>query len=365
MAKKNRFAARRRRLTRKFRRARIDALLVTKPQNIFYLSGFRGDDSALLVGRSRTVLITDSRYAEEAESVLSGVQLMVRRRGLMQTAAGAAVKADAPRLGVEAAMMTLGEHEELLRWARKTEIAPTRGLVEALRLRKDASEVAAIREAVRIAEAAFREVAAGLAPGQTEIEVARRLDGTMQDMGAEAPAFQTIVASGERSSLPHATPTTRRLRRGEPILFDWGARRRRYHSDLTRMVFWDRIPRFYKSVYSVVLEAQRRALARVKPGREAGKVDAAARAFLKAHRHGKHFGHGLGHGVGLEIHEGPTLAPSQDNPLRPGMVVTVEPGVYVPGSGGVRIEDLVLVTRTGRTTLTSLPKSQAAFVVQS
>ena len=365
MASSDRPLKRRKRLIRRFAAEEIDGLLVTGPRNVYYLSGFRGDDSALLVTPGETLLLTDSRYAEEAGNAIRGIALVVRTGSMMRAAAARARRAGVRRLGVEAKTMTLAEHEALREGARKLDVKPTQGLVERLRMIKDASEVAAIRRATGIAERAFRLTVGRLAPGQTEIAVARLLERTMQDLGADGPAFPTIVAAGERSSLPHAAATGRRIRSGEPILFDWGARCRMYHSDLTRMVFLDTIPRFCKGVYSFVLSAQRRALAHVRPGRRTGRIDAIARAYLKAHRHGKHFGHGLGHGVGLDVHEDPVLGPSRDTPLQPGMVITVEPGVYVPGRGGVRIEDLVLVTRKGHSILSTIPKSAEAFLVKS
>jgi len=242
-------------------------------------------------------------------------------------------------------------------------VMPSRGLVERLRVIKDGSELAAIEQAVAISEEAFRLTVARLAPGVTELEIARLLDRTMEELGADQPGFESIVAFGERPSLPHARPSQRKLKRGEAALFDWGARVQMYNADLTRMAFLDRIPPLYRRLHSVVLAAQRRAVRQVRAGRTAGAIDAVARNYLKAHRHGKHFGHSLGHGVGLDVHEAPTLARGQKTLLRPGMVITVEPGVYLPGAGGVRIEDMLRVTRNGHVSLTSLPRSLEAFLV--
>ena len=365
MARRDRFRARRRRLIRKFRADGVDALLVTAAPNVYYLSGFRGEDSALLVTREEARLLTDSRFAEQAGQETAGIDIVVRKKGMMATAADQARRLDIGRLGVEARVMTLAQRSLLVERGRRLEVKPTHGWVEDLRVVKDAAEVAAIRRAAAIAAEAFERVLAGLTPGRTEIEVARELDRAMEDLGAEGPAFPTIVAAGERTSLPHARPTGRRIRRGEPVLVDWGARYEMYHSDLTRVVFVDRISPFFQRLYGLVLAAQRRAAAQVRPGRKAGRIDGVARTYLKAHRHGKHFGHGLGHGVGLEVHEAPSLHPGQEARLRAGMVITVEPGVYVPGRGGIRIEDLLLVTRKGRSSLAEIPKSLNASQINA
>jgi Xaa-Pro aminopeptidase len=361
MKRSDRPAVRRAKLLRALKREKLDGLLVTNVHNVRYLTGFTGDDGILLVRPEETVLITDSRYAEQAEGEAPSVRLVVRRRGLMLTAGRLARREGIGRLGVEAREMPLASFDDLKANAGPVELRRTAGLVERLRAVKDATEIEAIRRAARIAEEAFEALVPQLRPGMTEMEAARRLDRGMEDRGAAGPAFPTIVAAGERSSLPHAPPTGRRLKRGEAVLFDWGARFGLYHSDLTRVLFLYRIPKLFRRLYPIVLEAQKRALGRLKAGRTAGAVDAAARDYLKSRRHRKHFGHSLGHGVGLEVHEAPSLAPGAETKLKAGMVVTVEPGVYLPGRGGVRIEDLVLVTRRGYESLTSTSKRLEAI----
>ena len=366
MSKADRPAVRRKNLVRRFRAEGIDGLLLTDCRNIFYLSGFRGDDSALLVTRDDAFLITDSRFEEEAAEMVRGIHLVVRKRhGLMRTCAETARKAGVGRLGVEAKDITLTQADELDKCRRKMGIHKTRDVVENLRLIKDASELAAIRKALKIAEEGFRLTLAAIGPGMSERDAALHLDRTMQDLGAQESAFPTICAAGSRASLPHAMPTTRKIRKGEPVLFDWGARCDMYHSDLTRLACWDRIPPTFSRIYGILLAAQRRAIAAVRPGRRAADVDESARASLRAHRFGKRFGHGLGHGVGLAIHEAPILGPKQDALLRPGMVMTIEPGVYFPGRGGVRIEDVVLVTHTGCKVLSSAPKTLTSCLVRA
>ena len=364
MANRDAHRSRRTRLIRLFRKGRVDGLLVNALPNVYYLSGFRGDDSMLLVTPAKTFLMTDSRYAEQAAQETRGIEIVVRKKGILKALSRPVRTMGVGRLGVEARAMTLAQADALREQLPKAELVHTSGLVERLRVVKDRAEVAAIRRAVAIAEEAFRLTVQKLRPKMTEREVALLLERTMEDLGADGPAFPSIVAAGERSSLPHARPTNRRIRRGEAVLFDWGARLDLYHSDLTRMVFLDRIPAFYRRLYDVVLGAQRRAIARLRAGLRTGGIDASARAYLKAHRHNKHFGHGLGHGVGLEIHEAPNLRAKGDERLRPGMVFTVEPGAYLPGRGGVRVEDMVLITRKGHAMLTSLPKSLDASLIK-
>ncbi len=364
MADTDRPRVRRNKLLRTFAREKIDGLLVTSPANVVYLSGFTGEDSALLLTPAETLLLTDSRFAEQAGQETRRIGIFVRKKGMMAAAARRARRAGVTRLGIEAGAVSMAQGEELRKELKSVEMHLTRGLVEKLRIIKDRTELAAIREATRIAEEAFRRTVAELKAGMTERETAAALERNMRELGADAPAFPTIVAAGERSSLPHARPTDRRIRHGEPVLFDWGARWRMYNSDLTRVVFVDRIPSFFEKIFMLTRVAQQRAVSRIRPGRKASTIDSAARTYLKAHRHGKHFGHGLGHGVGLEVHEAPGLRPRHEHILRAGTVLTVEPGIYVPGRGGVRIEDLILVTRKGHSLLSSLPRTPNAFLIR-
>jgi len=359
----DRIRLRQRRLLRLLARERADGILVTKPVNVTYLSGFTGEDSALLLAPGETILLTDPRFAEQAGQETQGIRIVVRRKGLMAAASQVVRRAGLGRLAVEASALSMADGEELRKRLRGCEMVLTRGLVERLRMIKDRRELTAIRRAIRIAEEAFRRTVRELRRGMTERQAAARLERHMLELGAEGPAFPTIVAAGERASLPHARPTDRPMRGGEAVLFDWGARWRMYHSDLTRMVLVDRIPAYSEKILLLTRAAQARAIAVVRPGRRASAVDSAARTYLKAHRHAKHFGHGLGHGVGLEVHEAPGIRPQSVETLRAGMVFTVEPGIYLPGRCGMRIEDVVLVTRKGHSLLSSLPRTP--FVVRS
>ena len=343
----------------------VDAFLVTGVHNLRYLTGFTGDDSALLATRDQAFFLTDGRYTEQAEHETTGIEILERKRGLMSLAARTSARLGVRRLGIEADHLSVASHTDLGCHAPGVEITPVRSVVEGIRQVKSAREVRLTAEAVRVAEMAFARVLPALRPGRTELELARMLEDAMRDLGAEGPSFPTIVAAAERSSLPHARPTTRRIRRGDAVLFDWGALRESYTSDLTRVVFVDTISPFFERIYGIVLHAQRRAIRRVQPGLTAETIDHAARDYLKSRRHGKHFNHGLGHGLGLEIHELPVINGRSKTILKPGMIFTVEPGVYLPGRGGVRIEDDVLVTRDGHHVLTSTPKSLRDMVVRT
>jgi Xaa-Pro aminopeptidase len=237
------------------------------------------------------------------------------------------------------------------------ELLPQADLVETLRLIKDDGELAEIREAIQQAERGFQLLKASLSPDMTEQQAANELERAMRHFGAKQAAFDTIVAVGPRAALPHAQPTSTRIGDAAFLLIDWGARNSAgYHSDLTRMVVTGTISPKLEKLYRVVLQAQRRGIEAVRPGVPGGEVDSAARDAIRQAGWGKNFGHGLGHGIGLEIHEGPRVSQNSRVELKPGMVVTVEPGIYLPGWGGIRIEDDVLVTRTGHEVLTSLPR---------
>ncbi len=354
-----------------FRARSVQAALITNPTNVRYLSGFTGDDSTLLVGPRGAQFITDFRYTEQAQAELRGarIEIVQRRKGMWDAVASAVRRLGAKAVAFEADDMTVQAHADL---AAKlggdgkqdaSPLRPARGLVSSLRERKDAGEIAAIRKALDIAEAAFREVKGKLRAGMTERDVAIELEFQMKRRGATAASFPIIVAGGPRGSFPHARPTDRKLRPAEPIVVDWGAVADFYCCDLTRTVFLGSIPRPWRTRYEFVLRAQMRGIKTIAAGVKAKLADRKARSFLTKHRLGKRFGHGLGHGVGMAIHEAPSLGSLSPAVLQPGMVVTVEPGVYLPGLGGIRIEDMVLVRRNGAEALSSLEKDLEAAVI--
>lgn len=344
--------------------ARVKALLVTRRQDVGYLTGFSGEDSWLALGRGWACLITDGRYAEQAGRECAGVEIHCRPEA-MPSAVGRVLKGrGVRRLGVQGDHITLEMKDRLAAVIGGRKIRALCGVLERLRAVKDAGELRAIRKAIRIGERAMRELIAGRARkliGRTERDVAAELDYRMRRLGADGPAFETIVAAGAHASRPHYRPGRARIRRGQAVLIDWGATVESYCGDLTRVLFTGRIPPKLTHIYEVVLRAQAAGIAAIAPGVACKSVCVAARAVVEAAGYGKCWLHGLGHGIGRAVHEAPALSCEAPGRLRKGMVVTVEPGIYVTGLGGVRIEDDVVVTSRGGLRLSSLPRTLAAM----
>lgn len=316
------------------------AALVTWPVNVRYLTGLASTNAAVLVtAAGEAVLATDSRYLETARTVCAGVEVIEDR-----DVAGVLLERvpDAARVAVEADHMSVGLFGRLA--AEHSGLTPVEGLVEEVRTVKDEGEIEALRRACAITDEAFSLVVERIAPGVTEREIARWLEAAMVDLGADKPAFDSIVASGPNGSIPHHAPSGRRVERGDLVTMDFGARYDGYHADMTRTVAVGPPAGWQRDLYDLVRQAQRAGRHAVRPGATAAEVDAAAREVIAGAGHGEHFGHGLGHGVGLEIHELPFLGPGRTGRLEDRVPITVEPGVYLPGRGGVRIED-TLVTR--------------------
>jgi len=335
---------------------KLDALLVSSVPNVSYLSGFTGDDSLALISPGRQHIVTDFRYAEQVEQQCPGWQLVVRKDDLWSAVSSEIEGNGVGRLGFESVHLSHRNHGRLAAAVEGVELVPLTGTVEKLREIKDAEEVEKIQAAVRCQEAAFNEVKAWLEPGVTEKEVAREIDDRMRRHGAERFAFETVVAAGERASLPHAQATERVVAKEDTLLIDWGARRFFYNSDLTRVLCLGSVNSKFERIYETVRHAQERALAVIRPGVRFSEVDEAARGYIRERGYGERFGHALGHGVGLEVHESPLVREKNEERLVPGMVFTVEPGIYIPGWGGVRIEDMVLVTARGVQVLSTCDK---------
>jgi Xaa-Pro aminopeptidase len=359
------FERRRGMLRREIHKARIEALLVTDPTNVTYLTGFTGDDSYLLVTRRDAVLLSDFRFIEQLQQECPGLDVSIRKLGteLHEAAADAIRACKARPVGVEAASITLDLFVRLTEALEGVEFVPTKRLVEHLREIKDRDEIAAIRRAVEIAQRAFAVIRACLRGEQTEKEIAYELENQIRRFGGSRCSFTPIVGVGPRGALPHAVLSDQRIGDSDFVLIDWGACESLYMSDLTRVLVTGRIPPKLEAVYQIVLRAQQAAIDAIRPGAVMQEVDAAARRVIEDAGYGKRFGHSLGHGIGLRVHELPRLAAKQQRKLKAGMVVTVEPGIYLPGWGGVRIEDDVLVTRTGHEVLSSVPREFADCVL--
>ncbi len=334
------------------RERRVGALAVTGPRNVRYLTGFTGTAGACLVTARAAVFITDFRYRAQAARQVDRAFRYAEHRNFLLGLAAEAKRLRLSGLAFEEEHLTYGACRRLRKTAKGTRILPVPALVEGLRLRKGPEEVRLLRRGARLNGEALAAAVETIRPGVREKEVALSLETLMRRLGASGASFDTIVASGPRSALPHGVASDRKLRRGDLVTIDFGAVVGGYHADTTRVFSLGKPSRKGRTVYDIVREAQAAAVEAVAPGVPCEDVDAAARAIIAREGYGEAFGHGTGHGVGLDIHEGPRLAPGSREPLQAGMVVTVEPGIYLPGWGGVRIEDMVLVTEKGREVLT-------------
>lgn len=346
-------------LRRRLTSEKLDALLVTDFTNVTYLTGFTGDDSYLLVTTDAPVLVTDPRYTTQLEGECPWLPLRVREPGerMWPTVAQVIGQDGVERLGVEADSLTIGGQANLAEALPGVSIEPADAFVESLRICKDKTEVEAIRVACDHARRAFEMVRAGWSERMTEREVARDLEYFARRVGARGLSFPAIIAAGPQAALPHATPTDIIVGNHPFTLIDWGVYTGLYASDLTRMVVTQKPTKQFVKVYETVLKAQLASIAAIRPGVTCEQIDAAGRKIIEKAGYGPKFGHGAGHGLGLQVHEAPRLGRNQKTELRAGMVVTVEPGIYLPGWGGVRIEDDVLVTASGHEVLSSVPKT--------
>jgi Xaa-Pro aminopeptidase len=350
------YGARQKRLADGFKKLEVDAVLVTHMPNVRYLTGFTGS-AGVFVAAQRPVFTTDGRYSEQATHQVERARVVVGKGSALASAVLEIKKARTRRLGIEAEHMTVATRRLLSReLGRSTKLIDTSNVVEKLRIVKDRDEIQLIRKAVNLGSELLPVVCKALKPGQSEFSAAAHLEFAARERGAEAMSFETIVAAGKRSALPHGVASAARLPRRGFVVLDYGVILNGYCSDMTRTVCIGRASSEQRRVYDAVLEAQLAAIAAVAPGRTAGEVDEAARSVLKRAGLGKYFIHSTGHGVGLEIHESPKMAARQTDLLQPGMVITIEPGVYIGGKFGVRIEDMVLVTERGSEVLTRAPK---------
>jgi Xaa-Pro aminopeptidase len=337
---------------------RLHALLVTHLPNIRYLCGFTGSAGVLVVTSRDKVLLTDGRYTEQAKQEVRGARVKIVKKSALSAAADWLQKHPRlTRIGIEAAHMTVADRAQLAKAiARRATLIAAPPIIEPLRMIKDTEEIAAIRAACHLGVRLFQTLTDALQPGVAESQAAGALEFAARQAGVEQMAFPTIVAGGERSALPHGRASSAPIPPQGFVVCDFGVILAGYCSDMTRTVHVGRLQAEAQSAYEAVREAQQAAIEAVKPGVTSGEVDHDARKLLYNRGLGKFFTHSTGHGLGLEIHEAPKIAAAQKEALRPGMVITIEPGVYLPGKWGVRIEDTVVVTETGCEILTPCPK---------
>ncbi len=347
------FSARQQALRSEMAARRIDSLVVSKPENIFYLTGFRGSAGVAVFTASDATLMVDPRYILQARDQAAGAKVVEVKNGLLKAAGRWVRKAAKKSTGFEDSHLTwhalqVLRHEGLsgARWQ------PTKGLIEDLRVVKDELEVEAVRKAGQVTAGALAEIMGSIRPGVSERDLAAELEYRMRRLGAEGAAFETIVASGARGALPHARPAAKMLNAGELVIFDLGAILSGYAADMTRTIYIGTPGRRVRALYAAVLEAQQAAIANLRAGVRLSRVDSAARSALARHGLEKFFTHSTGHGVGIEIHEKPRLGKGEKKRLVAGSVVTAEPGIYMEGFGGIRIEDTVLIGQDGPEILT-------------
>ncbi len=342
------------------------ALLVTCRENIRYLSGFTGSSGMLLVTAHKAVLITDFRYAIQAQEEVADAEVRLGRKPLEELRQ-LLTELNPRGLAFEAESLTYDNYEKISLFCRQQalELIPSRRMVAELRLVKEPAELERIRQAISIAQLAFQKAVAGLKPGISERDLAFKIEFEARRAGSGKAPFDIIVAAGERSAMPHGLASDRLIGANELLVIDFGASYKGYKADISRTLLLGAPSPRQREIYQLVKCAQAAAMAGVMPGMKAQAVDKLAREVIEAAGYGEYFGHGTGHGVGLEVHEGPGINHDNQTRLVPGMVFTIEPGVYLPGVGGVRIEDMVLVTEGGAEVLTGLPRELVTHVTQN
>lgn len=334
---------------------KIDALLVTNPYNRRYLTGFTGTAGVAIVSQEDAVFITDFRYTEQAEKEVEGFRIVQHTKTMIEEVAEQSKRMNVDTLGFEKEDMSYGLYE-LYNQHVTANLKPVAGLIEKLRIVKSAEEIAVLKQAAKIADDAFEHIIQYIRPGITELDVSNELEFFMRKQGATSSSFSIIVASGHRSALPHGVASSKVIESGDFVTLDYGALYNGYISDITRTVAVGEPSDQLKEIYAITLEAQERALREIKAGMTGIEADRIARDYITEHGYGEAFGHSTGHGIGLEVHEAPGLSFKSETVLEPNMVVTVEPGIYLPQIGGVRIEDDIIITENGNERLTFATK---------
>lgn len=353
------------RLQQELRERRVEAMLVTHLPNIRYLIGFTGTAGLLLVSVSECVFITDGRYDAQAHEEVKGAKVRIapRRKSYFDVAVKLLKQSGAKAIGIESERLSVAQFDRLKEMLNGVRIRRLDGIVEEMRSVKDEAELKLMGEAIKVADAAYDFAISLIRPGITEREVALKIEQFIKSSGADGIAFDIIVASGYRSAMAHGVASNKAIERGDVVVLDFGAVCGGYHSDLTRTVAVGKADGRLRSIYSAVYEAQLSAIEGIQPGKTMKQIEALARKTLRRHGYERHFKHGIGHGVGLEIHELPSPKQSDGGLLQDGCVVTVEPGVYIEGVGGVRIEDMVLVKHGDCKVLTSAHKPNKLLVL--
>jgi Xaa-Pro aminopeptidase len=334
----------------------LDAAFLYSKENRRYISGFTGSTGYVIVTADKAFFVTDFRYRDQAQNQCKGFEVVIHGSSLIDQLKETISSANIKNIAIEEGYMTVAFYDNLKSNLENVELLPLKGIMDELRLFKDADEIESIAKAASIADEAFTHILSFIKPGRTEIEVAVELEYFCKQKGATEMSFDSIVASGVRSSLPHGVFSEKVINNGEFLTMDFGCVYNGYCSDMTRTVFVGKADEKQKNIYNTVLEAQQKALEQIKPGMLGKEVDKIARDIITAAGFGENFGHGLGHGVGLAVHEEPRLSPLGERALEANMVVTDEPGIYIAEYGGVRIEDLVLVTDEGNRVLSKSPK---------
>jgi len=332
----------------------IEGIIVSSSPNIYYLSGFTGTNALLFITQSKSYLLTDFRYVEQAKLEAPDFEIIKTDKDTYQTMDSLAE--GITTIGVEEQAVTLAQYRQLEKSLSGKVFKEASTILQEMRQVKDEQEIEIIKQAIKITDQAFDLILPDLKLGVREEEISLKLEYSLRKLGASGKSFDYIVASGHRAALPHGVATAKQIEKGDFVTLDFGAKYQRYCSDFTRTVFIGKPEAKHREVYDIVLQAQLAAIEVVKPGLTGREVDAVARELITKAGYGEYFGHGLGHSLGLEIHEPPSLNPREEKVLQPGMVVTIEPGIYLPGWGGVRIEDVVLVTNTGAEVLTQASK---------
>ncbi|ANU12947.1 Xaa-Pro dipeptidase [Planococcus halocryophilus] len=333
----------------------VEAVLVTSPYNLRYITEFTGTAGLALVTQQQAVFITDFRYTEQAGEQVKEFDVIQAEKNLMDEVVKTVKSMDIDTLAFEQDYMTYASAEQY-REKLECELEPISNLIEKIRMVKTAEEVAVLKAAAKIADDAFEYICGFIRPGLTELEVSNELEFFMRKQGATSSSFDIIVASGLRSALPHGVATDKVIEKGDMITLDFGALYNGYISDITRTVAVGEPSEQMKEIYDIVLKAQELGVEKIGPGMSGIEADAIARDYIKSKGYGEAFGHSTGHGIGLEVHESPGLSSKSQTILEPGMAVTVEPGIYLQGIGGVRIEDDILITESGNERLTNSTK---------